>query len=49
MDQSNEVWEHILDDITTMTGVSRETAERHWDLIKEVGLDIPAHPPAYWI
>jgi hypothetical protein len=49
MQRSNELWDHILDDITEMTGVIRQTAERRWELIKQVGLDQPAHPPTYWI
>jgi len=49
MQQSDELWEHILDDITKMTGVSRQSAEERWELIKGAGLDRPVHPPSYWI
>ena len=45
---TDELWDHVLDDITEMTGVSRETAEQHWRLLKEVGLHQPASPPSYW-
>ena len=31
-----------------MTGVSRQSAEERWELIKGAGLDRPMHPPAYW-
>ncbi len=49
MRRTDELWDHILDDITQMTEVNRQTAERRWEFLKEVGLDVPAHPPAYWV
>jgi hypothetical protein len=48
MQSTDELWDHILNDITEMTGASRETAGQRWRSLKEVGLDRPAHPPAYW-
>jgi hypothetical protein len=49
MQRSDELWDHVLDDITKMTGVSRESAEQRWELLKQIGLDRPAHPPSYWM
>ena len=46
---SNDLWDRILADITKMTGVSRATAEQHWEMLKRVGLEVPASPPAYWL
>ncbi len=28
--------------------IDRQTAERRWEQLKEVGLNVPAHPPTYW-
>ena len=49
MQQSDELWEHTLDDITKMTGVSRQSAEQRWELLKGARLDRPVHPSTYWI
>jgi hypothetical protein len=49
MQRTDELWDHILNDITEMTGGDRQTAEQRWELVKEVPLDQPAHPPGYWI
>ena len=48
MHRTDELWNHILDDITQMTGVNRPAAEQRWELLKEVGLDRPARPPTFW-
>jgi hypothetical protein len=48
MQRNDELWDHILDDITKMTGASRQTAEQRWEQLKQVGLDHPATPPSYW-
>jgi hypothetical protein len=48
MQGTDELWRHILDDITAMTGVNRQTAEQRWEFLKGVGLHQPARPPTYW-
>ena len=48
MQRSNELWLHVLADITKMTGVSEQTAELRWQMMNLAGLDVPAHPPSYW-
>lgn len=43
-----ELWEHILEDITTMTDVSREEVLSRWAALDAAGLSRPERPPAYW-
>ena len=43
-----DLWDHILGDITAMTGVSRETVLRRWAALDEADLSRPERPPAYW-
>jgi hypothetical protein len=48
MDRDPALWEHLMGDITTMTGVSRSLAERRWRDLKRAGLTAPKEPPVYW-
>ncbi|HZV27187.1 MAG TPA: hypothetical protein VFG00_12955 [Acidothermaceae bacterium] len=48
MKDPDALWDHILNDIVEMTGVDRQIAQQRWELLKAVGLDRPARPPACW-
>lgn len=48
MKSDRALWEHILNDVTTMTEVSRATALRRWRELRQLGMLGPKNPPVYW-
>jgi uncharacterized protein YidB (DUF937 family) len=48
MDRSLALWEHVLNDITSMTGASRATAKRRWRDLQQSGLTRPTNAPSWW-
>jgi hypothetical protein len=48
MDRSLALWEHVLNDITSMTGASRATAKRRWRDLQQFGLTRPTNAPSWW-
>jgi hypothetical protein len=47
MNSDPALWEHVLNDITTMTEVSRETALRRWRELGSRGLMAPRNGPPW--
>lgn len=47
MRRNGALWQHILNDITTMTGVSRRTALRRWAQLRSRGLLVPKNAPPW--
>lgn len=48
MDRDPRLWAHIVDDITTATGVLAERARERFEQLRELGLARPRHGPAWW-
>ncbi|MCW2530274.1 MAG: hypothetical protein JWM76_5134 [Pseudonocardiales bacterium] len=45
LQRTPELWNEVLDDITSLTGTSRELAHERWLLLVQAGLTRPTNPP----
>ncbi len=48
MNSDERLWAEVVDDITTATGVDEDSARAWFERLRDLGLERPRHPPAYW-
>lgn len=48
MDRDEWLWAHVVDDITTATGVLAERARGRFEQVRELGLARPRREPSWW-